>query len=94
MPAKTVVATNGGDLMTMPTTNTQTTQTTTIADSEVPGVLTVARAASILGITPEALRQRLSRGRRKGKYRTIHIGNLCVIPAETLMQLFAEQQER
>jgi predicted transcriptional regulator of viral defense system len=76
-------------LMTMPTTTT----TTTTTESPVPGVLTITDAAKVLGITAGALRKRLERGRKQGRFRTVRIGGLCVIPADTMIQLFAQQQE-
>lgn len=56
----------------------------------VPGYLSIAEAARILGKTPGALYMILYRN--KQRYRTVRAGNAILIPNDVMMRLFNEQQ--
>ncbi len=62
------------------------------ANAGVPGYLSIVEAARILGKSPGAVYMILYRNRQR--YRTVRAaGNAILIPAETAIKLFEEQQQ-
>ena len=61
------------------------------ANAGVPGYLSIVEAARLLGKSPGALYMVLYRNKRR--YRTVRAGNAILIPNDTMLALFSQQQE-